>query len=79
MPDGKREGAQAVTMRISGHKAAFYNCKPVYYGEYKCWGPGGSSSGRAKFARMLSDEEAQSFLSTTFLNGNSWILPPPKV
>ncbi|KAJ0091812.1 hypothetical protein Patl1_26001 [Pistacia atlantica] len=175
MPDGKREGAQAVAMRISGDKSAFYHCKfigtvdfifgdgqslylnttirsvssgigvitahareneseesgfefvhcsiigagktklgrawkqrprmifahtymdtvvssegwaddmsdgehkPVYYGEYKCWGPGGSSSGRAKFVRMLSDEEAQPFLSTTFINGNNWIIPPPKV
>ncbi|KAK9290685.1 hypothetical protein L1049_008859 [Liquidambar formosana] len=26
-PDGKREGAQAVALRISGDKAAFYGCK----------------------------------------------------
>ena len=26
MPDGKRPGAQAVALRISGDKAAFYDC-----------------------------------------------------
>ncbi|KAJ4883291.1 Pectinesterase PPME1 [Raphanus sativus] len=29
-PDGKAKGAQALSMRISGNKAAFYNCK--FYG-----------------------------------------------
>ncbi|XP_031252298.1 putative pectinesterase 63 [Pistacia vera] len=53
--------------------------KAVYYGEYKCKGPGASASGRAKFARILSDEEAEPFLSMTYLNGNKWILPPPTV
>ncbi|KAJ0096698.1 hypothetical protein Patl1_27722 [Pistacia atlantica] len=53
--------------------------KAVYYGEYKCKGPGASASGRAKFARILSDGEAEPFLSMTYLNGNKWILPPPTV
>ncbi|KAJ0035850.1 hypothetical protein Pint_25458 [Pistacia integerrima] len=53
--------------------------KSMFYGEYKCMGPGASSSGRAKFARILTDAEAEPFLSTTYLDGNKWILPPPNV
>ncbi|KAM2621491.1 hypothetical protein TB2_026235 [Malus domestica] len=53
--------------------------KTVYYGEYKCMGPGSSSSGRVKYARMLSDEEAKPFLSLTFIKGTKWVLPPPKL
>ncbi|KAH7519342.1 hypothetical protein FEM48_Zijuj08G0026000 [Ziziphus jujuba var. spinosa] len=175
MPDGKRVGAQAVAMRISGDKAAFHNCRivyifdndiyihthmqntsiisvakgmgvitaqaredvsddsgftfvhcnitgtgdtylgrawkecprvvfaytfmgtlinsqgwsnnmhkdrnetTVYYGEYKCKGPGASTKGRVNYAKTLSDEEAQPFLSMTYLHGNKWILPPPKL
>ncbi|XP_031265583.1 putative pectinesterase 63 [Pistacia vera] len=53
--------------------------KPVYYGEYKCYGPGASSSDRAKFVKILSDGEAKPFLSISFLDGNKWILPPLKM
>ncbi|KAJ4708841.1 Pectinesterase [Melia azedarach] len=53
--------------------------RSVYYGEYKCMGPGASSSGRVKFAKLLSDEEAKPFLSMTYLQGNKWLLPPPKI
>ncbi|XP_048335757.2 putative pectinesterase 63 [Ziziphus jujuba] len=51
----------------------------VYYGEYKCEGPGASTKGRVNYAKTLSDEEAQPFLSMTYLHGNKWILPPPKL
>ncbi|GAV72966.1 Pectinesterase domain-containing protein, partial [Cephalotus follicularis] len=51
----------------------------VYYGEYKCIGPGASSSGRVKFAKVLSDEEAKPFLNMTYIYGRKWLLPPPKL
>ena len=51
----------------------------MYYGEYKCTGPGAASSGRAKFAQILSDEEAEPFLSTSFISGSEWIEEPPSL
>ncbi|KAJ0047222.1 hypothetical protein Pint_05417 [Pistacia integerrima] len=55
------------------------NQKKVYYGEYKYMGLGADSTSRAKFAKKLSDEEVEPFLSMTYLDGNKWVLPPPKV
>ncbi|KAJ4832378.1 hypothetical protein Tsubulata_022316 [Turnera subulata] len=50
----------------------------VYYGEYKCRGPGASSSRRVRYAKLLSDEEAKPFLSMNYIKGNKWLIPPPK-
>ncbi|KAJ0078861.1 hypothetical protein Patl1_23803 [Pistacia atlantica] len=55
------------------------NQKKVYYGGYKCMGPGADSTRQAKFAKILSDAEVEPFLSMTYLEGNKWVLPPPKV
>ncbi|CAI0387542.1 unnamed protein product [Linum tenue] len=51
----------------------------VYYGEYKCKGPGAVPSGRVSYAKLLTDEEASPFLSMTFINGHKWLLPPPRL
>ncbi|XP_062010750.1 putative pectinesterase 63 [Rosa rugosa] len=51
----------------------------VYYGEYKCSGPGSSSIHRVKYARMLTDIEAKPFISLTFIQGTKWVLPPPNL
>ncbi|KAG7971111.1 hypothetical protein I3843_07G119000 [Carya illinoinensis] len=48
----------------------------VYYGEYKCSGPGANSTGRVPWARMLTDEEAKPFIGTHFVEGNTWIIKP---
>ncbi|KAG6648999.1 hypothetical protein I3843_07G179200 [Carya illinoinensis] len=51
----------------------------VFYGEYKNSGPGASVSGRAKYTKQLNEFEAQPFISLGFIQGSSWLLPPPKV
>ncbi|XP_031406811.1 probable pectinesterase 53 isoform X2 [Punica granatum] len=48
----------------------------VYYGEYNCRGPGANTTGRVAWARILSDEEAQPFLGTYYIDGDSWLLSP---
>ncbi|XP_030490751.2 putative pectinesterase 63 [Cannabis sativa] len=53
--------------------------KDVYYGEYKCMGPGANTSGRVKYAKMLTDEEIKPFMSMTFIQGNKWLIQPPNL
>ncbi|KAG6590056.1 putative pectinesterase 50, partial [Cucurbita argyrosperma subsp. sororia] len=53
--------------------------KSMYYGEYKCKGPGADSTGRAHYTRILTDDEAKAFLSMTYIHGNKWVLPPPRL
>ncbi|XVE77515.1 hypothetical protein DITRI_Ditri13aG0069200 [Diplodiscus trichospermus] len=46
----------------------------VYYGEYKCSGPGGNITGRVPWARILTDEEAEPFIGTYYVEGESWLI-----
>ncbi|KAK1318283.1 putative pectinesterase 53 [Acorus calamus] len=50
--------------------------RSVYYGEYKCSGPGANWTSRVSWPHMLSDQEAQPFLGTYFVYGDGWILTP---
>ncbi|CAN0906135.1 Pectinesterase PPME1 [Linum grandiflorum] len=45
--------------------------------EYKNTGPAGAAADRAKFSKQLTDAEAQHYLSLGFIQGSSWLLPPP--
>ncbi|KAM7515475.1 hypothetical protein LguiA_005058 [Lonicera macranthoides] len=45
----------------------------VFYGQYKCSGAGASFAGRVSWSRELTDEEAQPFLSLSFVDGSEWI------
>lgn len=65
MPDGKREGAQAVAMRISGDKAAFYNCKFIGYQDTLCDDKG---------KHIFSDCYIQGTVDFIFGNGQSLYL-----
>ncbi|KAF3967114.1 hypothetical protein ACB098_10G067000 [Castanea mollissima] len=48
----------------------------LYYGEYKCSGPGANLTGRVPWARMLTDEEAKPFIGTYYVEGDSWLITP---
>ncbi|XP_058083905.1 probable pectinesterase 53 [Magnolia sinica] len=48
----------------------------VYYGEYKCSGPGANSTGRVHWARLLTDEEVKPFIGTHYIDGKRWLLGP---
>ncbi|GMH18052.1 hypothetical protein Nepgr_019893 [Nepenthes gracilis] len=45
----------------------------VFYGQYKCTGPGASFAGRVAWSRELTDEEAEPFISLAFIDGSEWI------
>ncbi|PIA27561.1 hypothetical protein AQUCO_07600018v1 [Aquilegia coerulea] len=50
----------------------------VFYGEYKCIGPG-ASNGKRAIAKMLTDAEAKPYLDKTYINGDKWLLPIPAI
>ncbi|KAF3790042.1 putative pectinesterase 53 [Nymphaea thermarum] len=45
----------------------------VFYGEYKCLGPGASYAGRVAWSKELTDEEAKPFIKLSFVDGMEWI------
>ncbi|KAH7404828.1 hypothetical protein KP509_15G045300, partial [Ceratopteris richardii] len=49
------------------------NQQTVFYGEYKCFGPGANTSGRVQWSKQLTPEQAQPFLSIAFIDGNQWL------
>ncbi|KAJ7977698.1 Pectinesterase [Quillaja saponaria] len=48
----------------------------VYYGEYKCSGPGANLTARVPWARMLTDEEALPFNGSHYIEGDTWLIRP---
>ncbi|KAJ9537802.1 hypothetical protein OSB04_030535 [Centaurea solstitialis] len=51
--------------------------RTVYYGEYKCYGPGADRSKRVGWSRELSREESAPFLNKSMIGGRSWLRPTP--
>lgn len=45
----------------------------VFYGQYKCTGPGANFAGRVSWSRELTDEEAKPFIDLSFVDGDEWI------
>lgn len=45
----------------------------VFYGQFKCSGPGAEYGGRVSWSRELTKEEAEPFLSLGFIDGHEWL------
>lgn len=45
----------------------------VFYGQYKCTGPGADYSNRVSWSRELTDEEAKPFIDLSYIDGDEWI------
>jgi pectinesterase len=50
-----------------------FACRTVFYGQYKCTGPGANYAGRVQWSRELTDEEAKPFISLDFIDGFQWL------
>ncbi|KAE8708072.1 putative pectinesterase 15 [Hibiscus syriacus] len=46
----------------------------IFYGEYNCTGAGANMSGRAPYVQRLNDTQASLFLTTSFIDGDQWLL-----
>lgn len=51
----------------------WWHGRTVFYGQYKCSGPGANYIGRVSWSRELTDEEAKPFISLSFIDGTEWI------
>eukprot|EP01018_Ginkgo_biloba_P027704 Gb_08496 [translate_table: standard] len=51
--------------------------RTVYYGQYKCGGPGANTTGRVQWVRILSEKEARPFFTTSFIDGHKWLMGSP--
>lgn len=49
-------------------------CRTVFYGQFKCSGPGADHGDRVKWSRELTEQEAKPFISLSFIDGHEWLL-----
>ncbi|TVU28311.1 hypothetical protein EJB05_19824, partial [Eragrostis curvula] len=49
----------------------------IYYGDFKCYGPGFDAIKKAKWSLALTEAQAKPFIGTSFISGDSWILALP--
>ncbi|MFS7962324.1 putative pectinesterase [Helianthus anomalus] len=52
-----------------------HNRWTVFFGVYRCWGPGAAALRGVSWARELNYDSAHKFLAKSFVNGRHWIAP----
>ncbi|EEF32171.1 putative pectinesterase 63 [Ricinus communis] len=53
--------------------------RTVSFAEYKSTGPGYKPNERVKYSKQLTDTEAKKYISLGYIEGSTWLLPPPKL
>ncbi|XP_062182194.1 probable pectinesterase 53 [Phragmites australis] len=71
-------GEEVVPVGWDGWNIAKPESSGIYYGEFKCTGPGADAQKRVGWALDLTEEQAKPFVGTHYVYGDSWIQPPPK-
>ncbi|KAL5204509.1 hypothetical protein ABZP36_009380 [Zizania latifolia] len=70
-------GKEVVPVGWDGWNIAKPESSGIYYGEFKCTGPGSDARKRVGWALELTDEQAKPFIGTHYVFGDSWLIPPP--
>ncbi|KAB5547555.1 hypothetical protein DKX38_010961 [Salix brachista] len=47
--------------------------RTVFFGQYKCSGPGADFGGRVAWSRELTEQQAKPFISIGFIDGHEWL------
>lgn len=66
-----------LSLSIIDFLPCFWFYSTVYYGEYKCYGPGANRTERVEWSRSLSSDEAVPFLTKEMIGGQGWLRPAP--
>ncbi|KAI4300367.1 hypothetical protein L6164_033755 [Bauhinia variegata] len=45
----------------------------VFFGEYRCFGPGANYTSRVSYGKQLSNNEAAPYMDISYINGQDWI------
>ncbi|RAL48863.1 hypothetical protein DM860_001183 [Cuscuta australis] len=48
--------------------------RTVYFGEFDCSGPGANMTYRVPYAREMKQTEADPYLTTSYVDGDDWLL-----
>ncbi|AQK48329.1 Pectinesterase [Zea mays] len=73
-------GEEVVPVGWDGWQIAKPESSGIYYGEFKCFGPGADAKKKKRvgWALDLTEAQAKPFVGTHYVLGDTWIQPPPK-
>eukprot|EP01018_Ginkgo_biloba_P028844 Gb_39595 [translate_table: standard] len=49
--------------------------RTIFYGQYRCTGPGANQTMRVPYSQELNDTQAAPFLTIAYIDGDQWLIP----